>query len=120
MDISRIIITTMLLSGGLCGITGVIQAAGVNKTLTTNVSSGYGFTAIITTYLSGLNATKVLFVFFPIWCFTQGGSYIQSALQIPHLQQTYYKVCYCFVHLAVNFCSVQGSLKKNSVSSEVK
>ena len=53
MDISRIIIATMLLSGGLCGITGVIQAAGVNKTLTMNVSSGYGFTAVITTYLSG-------------------------------------------------------------------
>lgn len=64
MDISRIIIATMLLSGGLCGITGVIQAAGVNKTLTMNVSSGYGFTAVITTYLSGLSAPRVLIVSF--------------------------------------------------------
>jgi simple sugar transport system permease protein len=122
MDISRIIITTMLLSGGLCGITGVIQAAGVNKTLTMNVSSGYGFTAIITTYLSGLNATKVLFVSFLFGVLLQGGSYIQSALQIPQsaadVLQGMLLLCALgsefFVQYKVRFS------KKNSVSSEVK
>lgn len=82
MDISRIIITTMLISGGLCGITGVIQAAGVNKTLTMNVSSGYGFTAVIIAYLSGLSAPRALLVSFLFGILQQGGSYIQSALQI--------------------------------------
>ncbi len=122
MDISKIIITTMLLSGGLCGITGVIQAAGVNKTLTMNVSSGYGFTAIITAYLSGLNATKVLFVSFLFGILLQGGSYIQSALQIPQsaadVLQGMLLLCALgsefFVQYKVRFT------KKNSVSSEVK
>lgn len=122
MDISKIIITTMLLSGGLCGITGVIQAAGVNKTLTMNVSSGYGFTAIITAYLSGLNATKVLFVSFLFGILLQGGSYIQSALQIPQsaadVLQGMLLLCALgsefFVQYNVRFT------KKNSVSSEVK
>ena len=83
MNISHVILTAMLLSGGLCGITGVIQTAGVNKTLTMNVSSGYGFTAIITTWLSGLSAPWVLLVSFLFAILLQGGSYIQSALQIP-------------------------------------
>ncbi len=83
MNVFYVILTAMLLSGGLCGVTGVIQASGVNKTLTLNVSSGYGFTAIITTWLSGLSAPFVLLVSFLFAILLQGGSYIQSALQIP-------------------------------------
>lgn len=83
MNISRIILVAMLLSGGLCGITGVIQTAGVNKTLTYNISSGYGFTAIITTWLSGLSAPLILLTSALFAILLQGGSFIQSALQIP-------------------------------------
>ncbi len=83
MNVSQVVLIAMLLSGGLCGITGVIQTAGVNKTLTMNISSGYGFSAIITTWLSGLSAPMVLVVSFLFAILLQGGSYIQSALQIP-------------------------------------
>lgn len=83
MNVAHVILFTMLLSGGLCGITGVIQAAGVNKTLTMNVSSGYGNTAIITSWLSGLSAPWTVLVSFLFAVLLQGGSYIQSALQIP-------------------------------------
>jgi ABC-type uncharacterized transport system permease subunit len=83
MDVFSVIITAMLISGGLCGITGVIQTSGVNKTLTFNVSSGYGNTAIITAWLSGLSAPWALLVSFLFAILLQGGSYIQSALQIP-------------------------------------
>lgn len=122
MDISRIIIATMLLSGGLCGITGVIQAAGVNKTLTMNVSSGYGFTAVITTYLSGLSAPRVLIVSFLFAILLQGGSYIQSALQIPQAAADVLQgmILFCalgsefFVNYKIRFT------RKNSISPEVK
>jgi len=83
MNVPQVILFATLLSGGLCGITGVIQTAGVNKTLTMNISSGYGFSAIITTWLSGLSAPMVLVVSFLFAILLQGGSYIQSALQIP-------------------------------------
>lgn len=122
MDISRIIITTMLLSGGLCGITGVIQSAGVNKTLTMNVSSGYGFTAVITTYLSGLSAPRVLIVSFLFAILLQGGSYIQSALQIPQAAADVLQGMILFCALGSEFFiryKVRFS-RKNSNSSEVK
>lgn len=122
MDISKIIILTMLLSGGLCGITGVIQAAGVNKTLTMNVSSGYGFTAVITTYLSGLSAPRVLIVSFLFAILLQGGSYIQSALQIPQSAADVLQGMILFCALGSEFFArykIRFS-RKNSVSSEVK
>ncbi|NLM09550.1 MAG: ABC transporter permease [Clostridiaceae bacterium] len=121
MDISRIIITTMLLSGGLCGITGVIQAAGVNKTLTMNVSSGYGFTAVITTYLSGLRAQRVLIVSFLFAILLQGGSYIQSALQIPQAAADVLQGMILFCALGSEFfVNYKVRFRKNSISSEVK
>ena len=99
----------------------VLSSCGVNKTLTMNVSSGYGFRNY-TTYLSGLNATKVLFVSFLFGVLLQGGSYIQSALQIPQsaadVLQGMLLLCALgsefFVQYKVRFS------KKNSVSSEVK
>jgi len=83
MNISSIIIVAMLLSGGLCGLTGMIQASAVEKTLAASLSGGYGFTAIITTWLAQLNAIAVLFVCIAFAVLLQGGAYIQISMQIP-------------------------------------
>lgn len=83
MNISSIIIIAMLISGGLCGLTGMIQASAVEKTLAANLSGGYGFTAIITAWLSRLNAIAVLFVCIAFAILLQGGAYIQISMQIP-------------------------------------
>ncbi len=83
MNISAVIIVAMLFSGGLCGLTGMIQASAVEKTLTASLSGGYGFTAIITAWLARLNAIAVLFVCFAFAILLQGGAYIQISMQIP-------------------------------------
>jgi ABC-type uncharacterized transport system permease subunit len=83
MKISSIIIVAMFISGGLCGLTGMIQASAVEKTLAASLSGGYGFTAIITTWLSRLNAIAVLFVCVAFAILLQGGAYIQVSIQIP-------------------------------------
>lgn len=83
MNISAIIIVAMLFSGGLCGLTGMIQASAVEKTLAASLSGGYGFTAIITAWLARLNAIAVLFVCFAFAILLQGGTYIQISMQIP-------------------------------------
>ena len=83
MPISSIIVISMLLSGGLCGLTGMIQASAVEKTLTSALSANYGFTAIITTWLSGLNAIAALFVCAAFAVLVQGGSYIQISMSVP-------------------------------------
>ena len=83
MNISSIIIVAMLFSGGLCGLTGMIQASAVEKTLAASLSGGYGFTAIITAWLARLNAIAVLFVCIAFAILLQGGAYIQISMQIP-------------------------------------
>lgn len=83
MNISHIIITAMLLSGGLCGMVGMIQASGIEKTLVATIANNYGFTAIITAWLSRLNAVACLFVCVAFAMLTQGGAYIQIALGVP-------------------------------------
>ncbi len=51
MNIKAVIVTSMIISGGLCGLAGAIQASAVAKSLTYGISAGIGFTAIITAWL---------------------------------------------------------------------
>lgn len=83
MNISRIIVVAMLLSGGLCGMVGMIQVSGIEKTLVASIANNYGFTAIITAWLSRLNAVACLIVCIAFAMLTQGGAYIQIALGVP-------------------------------------
>ncbi len=83
MNIKVVVVFAMIVSGGLCGLAGMIQASGVERTLAVSLSGGYGFTAIITTWLSGLSAPLVLLTSFAFAIMIQGGNFIQTALQIP-------------------------------------
>lgn len=83
MNISSIIILSMFVSGGLCGLTGMIQASAVEKTLSASLSGGYGYTAIITAWLSRLNPISLVFVSIAFAILLQGGTYIQISMQIP-------------------------------------
>ena len=83
MNIKSIIITSMLISGGLCGLTGMIQASAIERTLTASLSGGYGFTAIITTWLGRLSAPIIMIVCIAFAVLIQGGAYLQIAMSVP-------------------------------------
>lgn len=83
MNINQVIMTAIFISGGLCGLAGMIQASGVEQTMTVSLSGGYGYTAIITTWLSALKAPYVLISSFAFAILIQGGTFIQTALEIP-------------------------------------
>ncbi len=55
MNVNRIIIRTMFISGALCGIAGMLQVSGIEHTLGEDIAGGRGFTAIIIAWLSRLN-----------------------------------------------------------------
>lgn len=52
---NRLVWIAMLISGGLAGLAGLLEATGTLGQLTTQVSPGYGFTAIIVAFLGRLN-----------------------------------------------------------------
>jgi simple sugar transport system permease protein len=57
---NRLVWIAMLISGGLAGLAGVLEAMGTLGQLTTNLSPGYGFTAIIVAFLGRLNPLGVV------------------------------------------------------------
>ncbi|NCD33896.1 MAG: ABC transporter permease [Spartobacteria bacterium] len=83
MNVGRVIMFTMVISGTMAGLAGVVQASAVSKTLSVELSSGIGYTAIITAWLSGLSAPVMVIVCFLFAAMIQGADYIQMAYEIP-------------------------------------
>jgi len=83
IDIKKTIYTAVFFSGALCGVAGMIQASAVSNTLSVEISGGYGYTAIITTWLANLHPPLILIVSVLFAALIQGGSFIQTAFGIP-------------------------------------
>jgi simple sugar transport system permease protein len=83
MNIPVIIIVAMGISGGLCGLVGMIQVSAIERTLVFGIGNNYGFTAIITAWLARLNPIATMFVCIAFAVLLQGAAYIQLALSVP-------------------------------------
>ena len=83
MNVNWIMLFALTLSGGLIGLVGMIQASALEKTLTYTLSGGYGYTAIITAWLSGLKAHYVLLTSLAFAILLQGGNFVQVSMQVP-------------------------------------
>jgi simple sugar transport system permease protein len=83
INITRNIIFVMLLSGGLSGIAGMAEVAGISRRLYTGLTVGYGYTAIIVAWLANLNPWGILIVAFFMGALLVGGDQLQIAMQTP-------------------------------------
>ncbi len=83
MNVQRIIIVTIFISGGLCGLCGMIEASGVDRSLSVEITKGVGYTAIITSWLGRLSAPIIAIVCVLFAAMVQGGTFIQMSFQIP-------------------------------------
>ena len=83
INIPRLIVTAMLLSGALCGLAGVCEVTGVMRRLQQGLTVGYGYTAIIVAWMSQLNPWGVLLVAFLLAGLLVGGDQIQMAMGLP-------------------------------------
>ena len=55
IKVSKVIIRTMMLSGAICGLTGLLLVGGINHTVTTTIAGGQGFTAVMVSWMSKFN-----------------------------------------------------------------
>jgi general nucleoside transport system permease protein len=83
INVPRVLILSVFLSGGLCGFAGMMQASAIENSLTEQMSGGIGFTAVITTWLAQLDPLMMVVVSFLFSMLIQGGNFLQSSLQIP-------------------------------------
>lgn len=83
MNAKKILLLTSLIGGGVCGLAGLIQAAGVERTLNDQMGGGMGYTAIAIAYMSRMEPPVILVVAFLFSILLQGGAYMQISMQIP-------------------------------------
>ena len=55
INVKRVIIRTMIISGALAGLVGLFLAGGINHTVSTASANNMGFTAIMATWLAAFN-----------------------------------------------------------------
>ena len=58
IKVDRVILRTMLISGAICGLAGLLLVGGTNHTLNASIVDGRGFTAVLVSWLGKFN---------PIW-----------------------------------------------------
>lgn len=75
----------MLISGGFAGLAGVGEVAGIHHRLLgpTNISMGYGYTAIIVAWLARRNPLAVIVTSFLFGVIMTGGDVIKVSLGLP-------------------------------------
>jgi ABC-type uncharacterized transport system permease subunit len=80
---NRVILGTMLLSGGLAGLAGVSELAGLHYRLLGGLSAGYGYTAIAIALLGRGKPFGVLAAAFLFAALTVGGDGMQQSSSVP-------------------------------------
>lgn len=83
MNVGRIIMRTMFLSGAISGLVGYLIAAGANNTLYAGVAGGVGFTAITVAWLSQLNPFAMIGISGLLAVLEKGADTLQTRMAVP-------------------------------------
>ncbi len=78
INVKKVIIRTMLISGAICGIAGFVEVAGVSHTISTSTAGGRGFTAIIVAWLAKFNSLTMTLISFLLVFLDKGAAQIAS------------------------------------------
>ena len=78
IDVKKVTIRTLLISGAICGLCGFITVAGNKHTIATNTADGNGFTAIIVAWLAKFNTFYMLLISFLLIFLEKGAGQIAS------------------------------------------
>ncbi|MBP3538482.1 MAG: ABC transporter permease [Oscillospiraceae bacterium] len=61
IKVDRVIVRTMLLSGAICGVAGLLLVGGINHTVSTTIADGRGFTAVMVSWLAKFDPILMIF-----------------------------------------------------------
>ena len=78
MNVKKVIIRTMIVSGLLCGLAGYLIGAGLDQSITTESVGGQGFTAIMVSWLANFNPLVMLLTSGLITLLDQGAAQISQ------------------------------------------
>ena len=84
IKVERVIVRTMILSGAICGLIGLLLTAGTDHTLTTTIVGGRGFTAVMVSWMAKFNPIMMIFTSLLIVVLSRGASEISSVFGLNH------------------------------------
>jgi len=76
INVSKVIIRTMIISGALCGLIGSLLVANGSCSVTTTIAGGRGFTAILVSWLGKFNPIYMIATAFLVVFLQRGTSYM--------------------------------------------
>lgn len=82
INVRKVIMRTMVLSGALCGLAGFLLVSGTDHTINTNTVGGMGFTAIMVSWLAKFDPIFMTLTAFLIVFLERGASEIATAFQL--------------------------------------
>lgn len=82
INVKKVIIRTMLVSGAICGIAGFLIVAGLDHSITETTVGGRGFTAIMVSWLAKFNPLVMILTAAFVTFLDQGASQISTSFNI--------------------------------------
>lgn len=82
INVKKVIKRTMLLSGALCGVAGLLLVAGTDHSLKSSTAGGRGFTAIMVSWLAKFNPIFMVMTSFLIVFLEKGASKISERFRL--------------------------------------
>ena len=80
INVKRVIIRTMILSGAICGLVGFLLVAGHHHTLSSGLAGGKGFTGVLIAWLGGFNPGQMILYATLVGIFDCGSRHAASTI----------------------------------------
>ena len=82
IKVERVIVRTMMLSGALCGLAGMLLVGGVHHTLSDTLTDNRGFTAVMVAWLAKFNPVWMILTSFLLVFLQKGAGQLQSTFGV--------------------------------------
>ena len=83
INVPKVVIRTLIVSGALCGIAGLILVGGTNHTISTTTVGGRGFTAIMVSWLAKFNPLYMILTSFLVVFLEKGAGQVSTDFRLP-------------------------------------
>ena len=84
IKVEKVIVRTMLLSGAICGIAGLLLVGGTDHTISTTIAGGRGFTAVMVSWLAKFNPIFMILTSFLLIFLDRGAGEISTTFGLNH------------------------------------
>ena len=82
INVKKVVIRTMLISGAICGLAGLLLVGGTNHTISTTTVGGRGFTAIMVSWLGKFDPLYMVLTSFLIIFLEMGSQQVSTDFRI--------------------------------------